>query len=250
MSKSTSWGNVAEWYDDVVNDRDSYQNKVILPNLLRIIAPEKGKAVLDIACGQGFFSHAIAAKGARVVGADIGAALIDIAKKQAGPNETFHVMPAEDLSGLKDAEFDASFCILAIQNIEQMAKAFKEASRTLKSGGKFVIVMNHPAFRIPGKTSWGFDDAGRVQYRRVDEYLSESRKAMDMKPGTPGKEVTYSFHRPLQVYSKTLANAGFAILRIEEWISHRESEAGPKKALEDKARKEIPLFMCLECVKV
>lgn len=250
MNKNTSWGNVADWYDDVVNDRDSYQNKVILPNLLRIVAPEKGKSVLDIACGQGFFSHAMAAKGAKIVGVDIGTALIDIAKKQAGPNETFHVMSAENLSGLEDAEFDAAFCVLAIQNIEHMAKAFKEASRVLKSRGKFVIVMNHPSFRIPGKSAWGFDEKGGIQYRRVDEYLSESRKAMDMKPGTPGTEITHSFHRPLQVYSKTLANAGFAISRIEEWTSHKESEAGPKKVMEDKARREIPLFMCLECVKV
>jgi hypothetical protein len=87
-------------------------------------------------------------------------------------------------------------------------------------------------------------------YRRVDEYLSESRKSIDMNPGTPGRKMTVSFHRPLQIYSKTLANAGFAILRIEEWTSHKASQAGPKKTAEDKARKEIPLFMCLECVKL
>jgi ubiquinone/menaquinone biosynthesis C-methylase UbiE len=246
----TSWGNVAGWYDGVVNDEDSYQNKVLLPNVLRILDPKKGMHLLDIACGQGFFSHAVAGKGARVTGIDISPELIGIAGKLAGHSEEFHVMSAEDLGKLKAASFDAAFSVLAIQNIEHMAKAFKEASRVLKPGGRLVLVLNHPAFRIPGKSAWGEDDAAAVQYRRVDEYLSESRKAMDMNPANPGKEMTVSFHRPLQSYSKSLANAGFNIARIEEWTSHKESQKGPKKLAEDRARKEIPLFMCLECVKV
>ncbi|MDP1624950.1 MAG: class I SAM-dependent methyltransferase [bacterium] len=246
----TSWGNVANWYDGVVNDEDSYQNKILLPNILRIVEPAKGKTLLDIACGQGFFSHAMAAKGARVFGIDISPELVEIATKHAGHAEEFHTMSAEDIGKLKTASFDAAFSVLAIQNIEHMAKAFKEASRVLKPGGKLVLVLNHPAFRIPGKSAWGNDDAAGVQYRRVDEYLSESRKDMDMNPANPGKEMTVSFHRPLQAYSKSLANAGFSIARIEEWTSHKESQKGPHKIVEDRARKEIPLFMCLECVKV
>jgi ubiquinone/menaquinone biosynthesis C-methylase UbiE len=247
--KETSWGNVAGWYDDVVNDKDSYQQKVILPNLLRILGARPSHDVLDIACGQGFFSHEAAKTGASVTGIDIGEALIEIAKKNAGKEERFEVMSAEDMSGLPEARFDTAFCILAIQNIEGMAKAFKEAARVIKPGGRLILVLNHPAFRIPDKTSWGMDEKAGVQYRRVDSYLSESRKIMDMKPSAPGAETTISFHRPLQAYSKSLANAGFAIARIEEWTSHKESEKGPKKMMEDKARNEIPLFMCLECFK-
>ncbi len=253
----TSWGNVAGWYDKVVNDQDSYQSKVILPNVLRIMAPKKGERVLDVACGQGFFSHALAAEGAHVTGVDIAPELIDIARTHASHNQEFYVSSADNLRAFKDKTFDSAVCVLAIQNIEKMALAFKEVSRVLKAQGKFVLVLNHPAFRIPGKTAWGFDDKaphGGAQYRRVDEYMSESQAAIDMHPGHFGghekKQLTYSFHRSLQVYSKTLANAGFAIGRIEEWVSHKDSEKGPRKAAEDKARKEIPMFMCLECLKL
>ncbi|MFM2357738.1 MAG: hypothetical protein RJA61_475, partial [Candidatus Parcubacteria bacterium] len=48
-------------------------------------------------------------------------------------------------------------------------------------------------------------------------------------------------------YVKNLANAGFAVVRLEEWISHKKSEVGPRQKAEDKARIEFPLFMCLEC---
>jgi ubiquinone/menaquinone biosynthesis C-methylase UbiE len=251
MSKDTSWGNVAKWYDKVVNDEDSYQIKVILPNVVRILAPKKGQRILDLACGQGFFSHAIAAEGARVSGVDVGAELVDIAKKHAGHNEEFIVAPSDDLSPFPNLCFDSVVCVLAIQNIERMTDTFTEVSRVLKPRGKFVLVLNHPAFRIPGKSSWGWDEKAQVQYRRVDEYISESRSTIDMNPGSTGKkELTYSFHRSLQAYSKSLANNGFAVSRIEEWISHKESEKGPRQSAENKARKEIPLFMCLECVKM
>ncbi|HEU5114672.1 MAG TPA: methyltransferase domain-containing protein [Candidatus Paceibacterota bacterium] len=249
----TSWGGVASWYDKVVNDEDSYQSNVILPNVLRLMAPKRGDKILDVACGQGFFSHALAAEGAFVTGVDIAPELVDIAREHAMHNQEFYVSSAENLRMFRDATFDAAVSVLAIQNIERIAPVFKEVSRVLKSKGRFVIVLNHPAFRIPGKSAWGFDEKAGVQFRRVDEYMGESAATIDMNPGEKDvarKEKTYSFHRPIQVYSKTLANAGFAIARIEEWMSHRESEKGPRKAAEDKARKEIPLFMCLECVKL
>lgn len=253
----TSWGNVAGWYDKVVNDEDSYQSKVILPNVLRLMAPKKGDKVLDLACGQGFFSHALAADGAHVTGVDIAPELIDIARTHASHNQEFYVSSADNLRMFKDKTFDSAVCVLAIQNIEKMNLAFQEVSRVLKHGKRFVVVLNHPAFRIPGKSAWAFDDrapSGGAQYRRIDEYMSESRAAIEMHPGHfaghKKPELTYSFHRPIQVYSKALANAGFAIARIEEWMSHKQSEKGPRKAAEDRARKEIPLFMCLECVKL
>lgn len=248
----TSWGNVAGWYDTVVNDKDSYQVNVILPNVVRIVTPEKGKKILDLACGQGFFSHALASYGASITGVDISPELIEIARKHAGHNEEFYISPSDDLSKFKDKSFNAVICVLAIQNIEKMAMTFKEVGRLLDFKGKFVLVLNHPAFRIPGKTAWDFDAKKNIQYRRVDEYLSESRTAIDMNPGAAKekKELTYSFHRSLQTYSKTLANAGFAISRIEEWVSHKESEIGPRKSAEDRARRDIPLFMCVECIKL
>ncbi len=251
MKNETSWGNVANWYDKVVNDEDSYQVKVILPNVLRLLNPQKGKKILDLACGQGFFSHALAAQGATITGVDISPELIEIARKHAGHNEDFYISGADNLSKFKDKSFDSAVCVLALQNIEKMPQTLKEVGRILKEKGKFVLVLNHPSFRIPGKSAWGFDEKANVQYRRIDDYISESRTAIDMHPGSDKdkKEMTYSFHRPLQAYSKSLANAGFVIGRIEEWVSHKESEKGPRKSAEDRSRKEIPMFMCLECIK-
>ena len=125
----------------------------------------------------------------------------------------------------------------------------------LKPGGKLFIVMNHPAFRVPKRSGWGWDDATKSQYRRVDAYLSESKEEIVMNPGKEAAGVapaakTVSFHRPLQLYFKKLQKAGFAVSRLEECNSHKESQPGPRGAEENRIRKEIPMFLCLEGVKV
>jgi ubiquinone/menaquinone biosynthesis C-methylase UbiE len=152
-----------------------------------------------------------------------------------------------------DKSYDAVVCVLAIQNMEKIEAVFNECERILKSSGRFIFVLNHPAFRIPRKTSWGWDEANMVQYRRVDGYLSSSREQIDMFPSQSAKKgstSTWSFHRSLQDYMKALARSGFAISKLEEWISHKTSERGPRQRAEDIARKEFPLFMLLVAQKI
>lgn len=240
MSKDTSWGKVSDWYDDVVNDADSYQSQVILPNVLRLVAPHKGMNILDLACGQGFFSKAL--EMANIVGVDVGGELINIAKKNVKGH--FFVSPSHKLDMVQDKTVDTAICILALQNIEKLNETIAEVKKKLVSGGRFVIVLNHPAFRIPKASSWGHDE--EKQYRRIDAYMSESSVEIDMHPGAKEKVNTVSFHRPLQVYFKALTKNGFVVTKLEEWISHKNSQEGPKKSEEDRMRKEIPMFLMIE----
>lgn len=248
-AKSTSWGGVAHWYDTLLAGNDTYQAKVILPNILRAMSIKKGEKVLDLACGQGFFTRAFFTEGADATGVDLGKQLILIAKKESPKEINYFPHSAEDLSIFPDNSFEKIAIVLAIQNIEAPHKVFKECARVLVPGGKLFIVLNHPAFRIPKSSEWGYDEATKTQYRRIDNYMSETKVEIEMNPGKIGGAITVSFHRPLQYYFKTLSNGGFVVARLEEWLSHRESEKGPRKTAEDNARKEIPLFMLIEAIK-
>ena len=242
----TSWGTVADWYEEHLTGEDTYHAKVIAPNLMRIVAPGNGMRILDLACGEGYFSRMFYSAGAIVVGSDIAAPLIEKAKRQSG-NIDYHVADAtKEFSFAADRSFDAVVCVLALQNMEKLETVFKECARVLKPGSRFIFVLNHPVFRIPKRTSWGWDDQNKIQYRRVDAYLSARRERIDMSPGSGGEAVTWSFHRSLQDHMKALAGAGFAITKIEEWISHKKSEKGPRSEAEDTARKEFPLFLMVE----
>ena len=246
---STSWGPVAPWYKKHLEEPDTYHSQVVLPNLLRIMDIKKGEPILDLACGEGFFSRAFLEAGAFVSGADIAGELIAFAKKSI-PGGTFLVTPSHNLSAFKNDSFSKIACVLALQNIEKVRETLAECNRVLVTGGSMYIVINHPAFRVPKSSSWGYDEVEKIQYRRLDSYMKESKEKIVMHPGEKESAHTISFHRPLQYYFKAFAGAGFAVTRLEEWVSHRESEDGPRKIAEDVSRKEFPLFMAFELKKL
>jgi ubiquinone/menaquinone biosynthesis C-methylase UbiE len=243
----TSWERDSEWYDDLLSKPGSYQEQVVLPNLMRMLELARGMQVIDLACGPGYFSRAMAAAGAKVFGIDASRSFIDTANG-AGGGPTYAIGDAASLVGVGDAMYDRATMVLAIQNIEPAAHAFAEAARVLKKNGRLLIVMNHPAFRIPKQSDWGWD-GDKVQYRREDRYLSELKEKIQTHPGSDPDRFTLSFHRPLQFYVKALAKAGFAVTRLEEWTSNRSSQPGPRAEAENRARAEFPLFMAIEARK-
>lgn len=246
----TSWGNVADWYDEMLEEKDNtYQKNVILPNILRLMDIKKNEIILDLACGTGFFAREFFKKGAKVIGSDISSELIEIAKKNSPKEIEYFASPADNLASIKNKSADKIAIILAAQNIENISDVFSECNRILKDGGKIFLVMNHPAFRIPKRSSWGFYEKNKVQYRRMDKYMSESKTKIEMHPGKDDSEQTISFHRPLQFYFKALKKNGFCITGLEEWISDKKSQPGPRAESEDKARKEFPLFLFIEAKK-
>ena len=220
-NKKTSWGNVAEWYSDLLEKEEgTYQKELILPNLVRLMNIKKGEMVLDLACGQGFFSRELYKLGAKVMGVDISGELISLAEK-IGVEEKikidYKVSSADNLSFIKDNSLDKIVIVLAIQNIENVLGVFRECKRILKPSGKLFLVLNHPTFRIPKQSSWEWDEKNKSQYRRVDRYLSESKIEIQMHPSASSgrvpankAEMTISFHRPLQYYFKLLGKNGFA----------------------------------------
>lgn len=282
MKNNTSWGAEAEWYDSLIKSESNYQKDLILPNLLRLVEVQKRETILDLACGQGFFTSALVAKGAKTIGVDISKELITIAKKNE-PKANFFVGSADDVKFIKSESVDKIISVLAIQNIENVAGTFKEAARVLKGpartagaggGGKMYLVLNHPAFRIPKESDWQMEDKQEtinneqkrtannkeegqreIQWRRVARYLSELKNKIQMHPSTNSGQVplrkseyTLSFHRPLQYYFKALRKAGFLVSGLEEWSGHKKS-VGKHAEAENRARVEIPLFLYLEVVK-
>lgn len=243
----TSWEVVAEWYDEHLDQKDTYHSKVIFPHLSRMLQLTGTETVLDLACGQGFFTDYLAKHTLETVACDLSPKLVAIAREY-NPNIVIHVADASHLSFAKNASFDVVVCILALQNMEDLVSVCNEVARVLKPNGRFVFVLNHPAFRIPKQSSWGFEGTEK-QYRRIDRYLSPEKTKIAMHPGTDSS-YTISFHRSLQDFMKALRKNNFCITSLEEWISHRVSGKGLRAKAEDTARKEIPLFMAIEARKL
>lgn len=242
----SSWEKVSTWYGKTVNEEGSYfHQKIIFPNLLKIWNLESfdKPSVLDLACGQGVLSRQIR-KEIPYLGIDASATLLKQAKSFL-PSPKHRFMEADLSKPLKIHEppFSHAAIILAIQNIEDPERVFKNAASLLGDQGILSIVLNHPCFRIPRQSGWGVDEEKKLQYRRLDSYMSTMTIPIEAHPGDRKKNTsTLSFHFPLSTLVNSLAATGFAIIRLDEWCSDKTSEGGRAK-MENRARKEFPLFL-------
>lgn len=249
--KKTDWEPVSHWYMKYLQeDTDSYHAKVIIPNLLRLLGKVEGKKILDLGCGNGIVGRILSEQKALIHGVDGSKSLIEAAKKQAQKNEQYYVSDVRLSLPKECRDLDTCISIMSIQNMDSLHKVFEHVSKALKKDGVFHIVTLHPAFRIPQLSDWVFDEKRKEQGRVVFTYMSETKINIAQNPSKKDSPQSTTFHRPLQVYSKTLQNSGFMIRRIEEWCSHKESLAGKRKTAEDKSRKEIPMFLYIEAVRV
>jgi SAM-dependent methyltransferase len=275
---ATQWDNpaVADWYDHLVGDAGSeYQQKVVIPGVLRMLGidpkhetrvEKRARAattlrVLDLACGQGVLCRRLAEEGCNVVGLDAAEALIEAARRRNDEGKLpirYAVADATKLlddkeqllADLQSASFDAVTLVLAIQNMTPLSPIWQACKAALKPGGVLIVVLMHPCFRIPQQSDWIWQEKGTgSQARTIRQYLTSAKIEIQTHPGLPAQgkpsPATIHFHRPLQAYINTLGNAGLLIDHVEEWVSHKTSQAGPRKAALDRARQEIPLFLAL-----
>jgi ubiquinone/menaquinone biosynthesis C-methylase UbiE len=251
-SGSTSWEPVEKWYSKLVGEEGHYYHKnIVLPGTLKLLDLKKtpSATLLDLACGQGVLAQVLP-KDVGYLGVDISSSLIKTAIQQdKNPLHRFQVGDLTTRLRLFKSDFSHAAMVLAIQNIEQPEEAFLNAAHHLKPGGKLVIVMNHPCFRVPRQSAWQVDQEKKIQYRRIDRYMTSMSIPIHTHPGK-GKQSaeTVSFHHPLSAYCQWLKNAGFSIETMEEWCSDKISEGGAAK-MENRAREEIPLFLAISAVK-
>ena len=253
-AQPSSWQRVSPWYNKITEGGQGhyYHQHVVIPNVLRLLdfdssLGSSSPKVLDLACGNGVLGKSIP-NGVEYLGVDISESLIRMAK--SGDKNTSHKYQVSDVSRplTIPVNFTHSTIILSLQNIKEPQGAIGNAGRHMGVGGKLVIVINHPMFRIPRQSSWGTDQKRKIQYRRIDRYMSPMTIPINMNPGDRESAFTMSYHYPLSAYTKMLKTAGFVIETIEEWTSDKESEGRVAK-MENRSRAEIPLFMTIVAVK-
>lgn len=113
-----------------------------LTRIDRLASISRGDRVLEVGCGQGHLTKALARRGVDVVGVDANPQASEV----AGSGRVMH-MRAEDLDFPSD-EFDFVVSVHAIEHIPELEAALAEMSRVLKPGGKAVLI--YPAEPIMG----------------------------------------------------------------------------------------------------
>jgi len=108
-----------------------------------------GKTVVDIGCGGGLLSEAMAARGARVTGIDLAEQSLDVARlhlHESGLEVDYRHVAAEDFAEEKPQAFDVVTCLEMLEHVPDPASIVAAAARLLKPGGSLVLstLNRHP----------------------------------------------------------------------------------------------------------
>ena len=140
-----------------------------LEPLSRTIGP--ADRVIEIGCGIGRITRAIADRAAHVVGVDVSQEMIDRARTALAdvPNAEFLVGNGLDLSGVDDASMDVAYSFIVFQHIPDPAvtcRYIEEIGRVLRPGGWTVFQVSERP-EIHRRESWEAGDAFKTRVGRL-----------------------------------------------------------------------------------
>lgn len=243
---ATSWEALAGWYDGWVGKHGSrHHHQLVIPTVRTLLAPAPGERILDVGAGQGACAPCIAAVGAAYVGVDASPTLIRRAQRHHGGIGRFVVGDARRLAavpGLEAEMFDGVLFALSIQDMDPLEEVLSAAAWALKRGGRLVLILTHPCFRVPRQSGWAWDARRKLHARRIDRYLTPL--AVPLKPpSAPAGAASRSFHRPLQSYINGLGACGLAVDQMLEVAGPTPEPTASREG--DAANSDIPLFLGL-----
>ncbi len=111
----------------------------------------RGAAVLDVGCGAGLLSEALAGEGADVVALDLAPGLIDIAKLHLLESQAtrpslrvdYRLQSVESIAIELPGKFDAITCMEMLEHVPDPASVVRACATLLKPGGRlFVSTLN------------------------------------------------------------------------------------------------------------
>ena len=100
---------------------------------------ESNPKILDVGCGGGILSEALAKAGARVTGLDLSEASLQVARQHAqeeGLAIDYRYESVQDLAEKQNGQFDAITCMEMLEHVPEPAKVIAACAQALKPGGQ------------------------------------------------------------------------------------------------------------------
>ncbi|MCX8159587.1 MAG: methyltransferase domain-containing protein [Candidatus Saccharicenans sp.] len=123
---------------------------------MRWLDPRPGEKILDVGCGDGFYTERIASKGAEAVGIDIRQKALNKARnRSSSPKLNFMEMNAEELD-FPENYFDKVISLCVIEHLQDDERTLRQIARSLKPGGRLFLSadsLSCPGIRAKEKES-------------------------------------------------------------------------------------------------
>ena len=127
------------WWDRESEFKPLHDINPLRVNWINERAPLAGKNVLDVGCGGGILSEAMAQRGAQVTGIDMGEAPLAVARLhrlETGVDVTYRQITAEALAEEMPGQFDVVTCLEMLEHVPDPASIIRACYTLVKPGGQ------------------------------------------------------------------------------------------------------------------
>ncbi len=201
------------------------------PAVLAAVGAVSGERVLDAACGPGFYTAELLARGAAVWAFDASSTMVALARQRIGPAAPVVRATLDERLPYDDGAFDAVVCGLAIHYATDRAVAFREFCRVLRPGGRAVVSTQHPT----------------IDWLRLGGSYFQRALETDVWHLPGGDQEVRFWREPLSDLCAAATDAGFLISRL---IEPRPAESMRTRWPRDYERlTREPGFLLLQLVK-
>lgn len=135
-------GHAARWWDADGEARPLHDLNPVRVGWIAARMALSGKRLVDVGCGGGLLTEALAARGARVTGIDLTPELIEIAKLHLFESNLavdYQLRSAEDLACAEPGTFDGVCCLELLEHVPDPGALVQSLASLLKPGGQLFL---------------------------------------------------------------------------------------------------------------
>jgi len=132
----------ARWWDPDGESRPLHDLNPVRLGYIADRATLKGARALDVGCGGGLLSEALARAGAEVTAIDLAPAVLDVARLhlyESGLAVDYREVSVETLAEEMPERFDVITCMEMLEHVPDSASVVRACATLLKPGGRFFL---------------------------------------------------------------------------------------------------------------
>jgi len=162
------------WWDPAGPSRPLHELNPLRLRYVEQAAALSGARVLDVGCGGGILSEAMAKRGAQVMGIDLSQAVLDVADLHALESKLqiqYRGVAAEELAAAQPGEFDLVTCMEMLEHVPDPAATLGALAALVKPGGDVVVSTLNRKPQAFAVAILGAEYIARMLPRGTHEYL-------------------------------------------------------------------------------
>lgn len=244
---TTDYNQIAAQYQQA--KEQLWRSRIETHSLMQLVGTLAGKKVIDVACGEGFFTRKLRRAGAaQVVGIDISERMVELARAQeaSAPLGIEYLVEDARATG-PPQDFDlavSAWLLVYAHDRAELGSMCRGLARRLKPGGRFVTLTTNPhlySFKIPDYRKYGFD------IKVADRVYEGAPILWTIHLDDSSFEIE-NYYLPITAYEEAFRAAGFRDFALHAPVLAPDPQVGDDRAFWADFLNYPPAIL-LECVK-